>query len=230
MDLETQNYIDQEIAKKTLFVNRKVGDTPTDNYQFVPKTYVDNWDFSAYIIRSNFESLDGWTKTTGAFNYLGYLEIDTTTSANNVQSAYVPTDDQLGLAPNKAKNPIFDCLAFSAGGTYDARVGIGTLSTDNGLGFKMDATTTYALYFDALNVEHTVALSGVNPKTLHRFRIEVIAGSQVLWYVDGLRVYLLDLGTIPIALSTQIMTFYVKTLASSVAKIFGYKVFYKQDF
>lgn len=230
-----QQMIDASIGKAVDYSVRKLGDTPTDDKQLTPKGYVDaqisSYEFSTYMIQSNIESLDGWSITAGVFNTLGYLEVTTTASSGNVQSARVPTDQLFGLAPNQKKNPIFQCIAATSGSNYDARVGMGDLDSDNGLGFKMTASTVYALYFDAGNVEHTVALPNINPQTLHGYKVQVSIGSLSKWYVDGNLLYTLDIGNNPVALSTTVVTAYAKTNTTATATIALYnKVVYKQDF
>lgn len=194
---------------------------------------VGSLEYSKFTVQSSFESLDGWiTESTGQFNSLGYVEISTTSTINNIQGITAPADDQFTLTPDVTKNPIFETVIYVSGaGSFDARIGMGELDSDNGVGFKLTNSVLSALWFDDSNVEHLTTISGITTTDLNRYRIEINNGTDIRWYVNEVLEYTLDVTSIVVNVAQgNMIKFWIKTLASSVARIGAYRVLYQQNY
>lgn len=212
---------------------QKVGIPVSGNAFFRGDVKVNSLEYLKFTLQSWFESLDGWTKTAGIFNYFGYVEIYTTTSVNNTQYLSAPPDDQLAIAPNTAKNPIFDAtLGCGSNGNHLGYWGFGELDSANGVGFKVLNGSLYAIWYDLDEVGHTIAISGITVADLNRYRVEVTTGSNIKWYVNGILKETLTLDESHVLGSaTKILYFWIKTTtAGEVAKIYAYRALFQQDF
>ena len=185
-----------------------------------------------YSILTNFESIDGLDHSASVFSYIGYLEISTTVSLNDFQYAILPSDDQFGFAPDISQNPIFEALvAVSFSHDFVASLGVCN-PEDSGAGFKFTPSGVVAYWFDSDNVEHTISISGVaNIQILHKYRIEIVDGVSVTWYVDNVSVATLSLVSNDLAITTgRIFNFQIENLeAGYVSKIMAFRAKYEQD-
>ena len=192
----------------------------------------DKTKIDKFLIQSWFESLDGFSLTGSPWSYLGYLEVPTTTTLNNIAEADLPADDQFILTPDKTKSPIFESVvAVVSNGNLEGRTGMGEITSDNGIGFKFSKTKVYYMYFDGDTTEHAVEVAGVNPAVLHKYRIEITWETTIKWYIDNVLVATLDLTANQISLSTgHMFKFWIKNLtAGQSAKIMSYRALFQQD-
>lgn len=186
-----------------------------------------------FSLLSYFENLLCFQKSGNAFSYLGYMELYTTSTLNNISFIYNPSDDQSGLTPDKTENPIWEVVGFfSATGTYQGYIGIGEMYSDNGVGFEANGTTATAVWYNTSNVKQSISLSGINPKVMHKWRVEIVWGEAIYWFVDNVQVASHSLVSSDIALggTGEMFIFWVKTTQSTkVAKFLAYRLLYQQD-
>lgn len=186
-----------------------------------------------FSIKTNFESITGLSCSAGVFSYIGYLELATTSSLNNNQYAYLPSDDHFEFAPDLVKNPIFESVsAVSSNGDYIAYLGIGEPG-DSGVGFKIVNGVLSAYWIDDEIDENLIEIASIDPEDqLHKYRVEVYDGESVLWFVDNVQKAQLDLTTNTLNnFSGRIFHFDITTKeAGEVAKLASFRVLYEQDF
>lgn len=186
--------------------------------------------YNKFFISSQFESLDGWTKTANVFNYPGYLEIYTTNVNNNNQNAYIPADDQNTLTPNKTKLPVIEFYGQVSGTTaLTAYAGMGEMSSDNGVGFKFSQTATFATWYNDANVQQTTNLS-ITPTDLHLYRAEVNSDG-LRWYVDGILKHTVAMASSAYTLSQgKMVKFDITTNSAAIVKMHIYRTLFYQNF
>lgn len=96
MDTDVKKYIDDEIATAVSFKTKKVGDTPTDDFQLVPKKYVDT-QVAPRII--SITSASSYVVNTDTYNTLSItalatgITIDTSGTYSNFQKLIVRIKD-----------------------------------------------------------------------------------------------------------------------------------------
>lgn len=187
-----------------------------------------------FTLESYFENISCFTITGFSQNYLGFLWLATTSTLNNVATLRNNSDEFFASAPNLSKNPIFEIVgSYKTNYSYVGYFGIGDWYSGAFIGFKASDTSAYADYYDNDGVEHTIILSGVNPKVLHKYRIEIVDGVSVTWFVDNLQVAQISLVTTVLADpngTANIFSIYIKTLSSGHTADFGaQRLLYQQD-
>lgn len=141
---------------------------------------------SKYVLDTRFESLTGWSKSSGIFNYLGYMELHTTTVLNNSQEATVPPPDYGSYYISNSKNPIYQArLAVYASQNHISAWGFGSYDADEFIGFKEANGTLYAIWCDMNLTVYTQVITGITVSDYNTYRIEVKTGTGILFYVNG---------------------------------------------
>lgn len=126
MDTETKKEIQAMIDAEMKFSNRKVGDTPTDANQLVPKNYVDSKIYAGFVNLDGSSGLPfptGWTSanlSSGAYRITHNLG---TTNYSVVATLNYLNDGNLRVA----------LLALKTSTTFDIELfGFGSGSNSNG--------------------------------------------------------------------------------------------------
>lgn len=186
-----------------------------------------------FTLESYFENITCFDITGSAFNYLGYIELSTTTVLNNKSYLLNRADDAEILTPNLAQSPIFELVGkYHTNFNYEGYFGIENPNDVGLIGFKAVGTDSWAVWHDIDEVEHLISLSGINPKVIHKWRIEVVAGEAIYWIIDNNQVASLDLTIYDVGnpMSGIMFGVNVKTLESGHAALFaGYRILYQQD-
>lgn len=186
------------------------------------------------VLETYFESVDAFEIVGSFFNALGLLKIYTTGTLNNVADVRNLTDEFPLNIPDISKDPIFECVAqFEGAYSFQGYLGIGDMDTYDGVGFEFSDSTLTAIYYTSDNVKHSISLSGWDSHDLHKYRVEILNGVSIVWYIDDLQVASLSLTGVTLAdLNQGIMwTGYVKTLSSThVAVLRLMRVLYQQTF
>lgn len=193
----------------------------------------DKTKINKFEIKSSMESMDGWQVVADGYTHsLGFFLFGTSNVLNNEAYIQCNSDEQLGLAPDYTKNPIFEAVAIVLNGdAHESRIGIGAIDVGEGQGFKFTTTNIYAFWTDEDMEVHEIEISGVSPITLHKLRFEIDYNDEIRWYIDNILKATADIsaaGNIPMA--NRIMMFWTKTLAAGKeSAIAVYRVLFQQD-
>jgi len=211
---------------------KKVDIPKSGNAVFKGNLFVNSLEYLKLTLQSNFGSMDAFDVTGFIDNYLGIMQMFTTSVLNNYSEARVYTDDEINLAPDITKNPIFDCTCFlPSSSSVDARVGTGTMTLDNGVGFQLTGSKVYTVWFEDDNTEHLTEIATIDPTDVHRYRVEIDDDVTIKWYVDGVLKQTLDASANAVGdLVDNSIVFYIKTLTAASKALYAYNVLYQQDF
>ncbi len=185
-----------------------------------------------YLIQDWFSSLDGYNKSGNYFNYIGFLQLYTTTSLNNATNIYAPADDVFSLAADISKNPIFETVAVLSGhANFTARFGFGEMGDDNGVGFEINKSTAFVVWHDTNPEEHKISIPMIALGELHKFRVVFTSGDVIQWYIDNVLVYQLNISQLDVQNSQGwIYSFGIQNKqAGYVSTLCLYRVLYQQD-
>jgi hypothetical protein len=164
----------------------------------------DKISIQQYIVDTYFTANDGFS-TLGLFqSWTGYCELLTGATTPTTSYFYLPGDTANTYASDVSKNPSGQFSAIfnrSTNGTI--RFGIGYNDDNEGvdslIGFKQDSTGFYGIYYTVDGTLHTVSISPVTFTDLHIYRVDVVTGDCINWYIDGVLVATVDISAITLA-------------------------------
>lgn len=185
-----------------------------------------------YLLQDWFGSLDAYDVMGSAFSRLGYAEFYTTTVLNSYNYTFLPADDNYNLACDITKNPIFETVAYvNSNGNFTAKIGLGPMDSAIGVGFKITKTASWVVWHDTDETEHLISITDITKGVLHKFRIEIVAGQYILWFVDNVQVAQLDISALDVAnMQGWIFSYMVQNNQTGyIARIGAYRVLYQQD-
>lgn len=159
---------------------------------------------------------------------LGYMYLETGSTLNNVRSLWIPDDLALTI-DTSALDCNFETVVNIANGSQETAIfgvnmkeGVPDNTNPggiaNGISFEAISGTLYAVVYDDSEVRHATALSGVTLTDWNNYRIEVIAGTSVKFYVNGVLKHT-DTDNFPNITSYFPFGYYVKTLHSSFSRL-----------
>jgi hypothetical protein len=225
--IDDQNIVKMNIGDSTHFLKY-------DGSKIISQSdlQVNSISYLKFTIQTSFESMSGWSTSAGISNYLGALLISTTSTLNNYQYAHIPSDDEFSLAPNIAKNPIFEVVGGVSGiGTKDCFVGFGDDSADEFIGFKLTKTEVYAQWFDSNVNVYTQLLSGITPTVIRTYRCEITNNTNIKYYVDGVLKYTATWPVADINSLGKVFRASAKTTENTkIASLTLFRLLFQQDF
>jgi hypothetical protein len=197
---------------------------------------VNSLEYLRFTLQTSFESLDGWYVTeAGVFNvyyHTGYLELVHDSGYGAMQEVYLPGDPYSYFYPDVSKNPVFDTvLAYDPSDSSNLYFGMGLLSYEEGIGFKITATNIYAVYYDSDQVMHTSLIKALPDSSYHRYRVEVENGVEARFYIDGVLEKTLSWATMDLFTASWIPFFWsIESATANAASVYVLTALFQQDY
>lgn len=190
----------------------------------------DKLAFDRFQIDDHFDTIDTWGKSANVFlDNIGQVSLSTTNVTNNRQNFYIIAGDatqEAGLIPT---NPIFETrVKLSHAVNQNAYIIHGDPDVPAGVGFKIVNGSLYAVWFDGASAEHTQAITGVTVTNWNLYRVEIVDGVNIKFYVNGILKY--TSVDFDIADTNTFMYYSIKTTTTSSRVMWVQSLHYDEDY